>query len=80
MTWNRGLTQHLTLLTGGAFSTSVDPVAAVDLAGNLYISTVNFVDDTNWPTLVSKLAKGSEVFAQPVTVPFSPPPIRTRIG
>jgi len=66
MTWNRGLTQHLTLLTGGAFSTSVDPVVAVDLLGNIYISTVNFSIAANWPTVVSKLAKGTELFAQPV--------------
>ena len=72
LTWTRGLTQNLTPLTGGPFSRTADPVVAVDLSGSIYITTGNFVNDTNWPIVVSKLTNGTETFAQPVMVPFFP--------
>lgn len=43
-TWTRALTPSLTQLTGGAYFRSTDPVSAIDLQGNLFLSTLDARD------------------------------------
>lgn len=39
-TWTRGLIPRLTQVGGGPYFRSTDPVAAIDLSGNLYLNTL----------------------------------------
>jgi hypothetical protein len=43
-TWTRSLVPGLTQVTGGPYFRSTDPVSAVDLEGNLYLSTLDARD------------------------------------
>ena len=43
-TWSRALTPNLSRLTGGIYYRSTDPVAAIDLQGNLFLSTLDARD------------------------------------
>ncbi len=44
-TWTRSLIPQLTLTSGGSFFRATDPVAAIDLNGNLYLNTLNALTD-----------------------------------
>jgi hypothetical protein len=71
--WTRALIPNLTSTSGGAYTRATDPVAAVDLNGNVYLNTLaaNPTFDTG-PVVVSKSTDGGATFGAP-TVVYQPP-------
>ncbi|MCI0540240.1 MAG: immunoglobulin domain-containing protein, partial [Verrucomicrobiales bacterium] len=64
LTWRRGLAENLTRLTGGTMVGTGDPVAAIDLAGNIYLANLH-VEDMSFLS-VSRMTNGAAAFASPV--------------
>lgn len=64
LTWRRGLAENLTRLTGGTMVGTGDPVAAIDLAGNIYLSNLD-VEGMSFFS-VSRMTNGATTFASPV--------------
>ncbi len=76
LTWTRALIPNLTTASGGAYARATDPVAAVDLGGNVYLNTL-VTTPPNFDTgvarvVISKSTNGGATFAAPVTV-YLPP-------
>lgn len=72
LTWTRALISNLTTASGGSYSRATDPVAAVDLSGNVYLNTLvttppNF-DTGVSSVVVSKSTNGGATFAAPTVV------------
>ena len=74
LSWSRALIQNLTMASGGVYFRATDPVAAIDLSGNVYLSTFCATDAnfTNGRMVVSKSTNGGQSFGAPVIV-YSPP-------
>jgi BNR repeat-like domain len=74
LSWSRALIPNLTQTTGGPYYRDTDPVAGVDLSGNVYLCT-EAATDPNFDTgivLISKSTDGGQTFGSPVVV-YSPP-------
>jgi hypothetical protein len=74
LTWSRALIPNLTQATGGPYFRDTDPVAGIDLNGNIYLNT-DAATDPNFNTgqvLISKSTDGGQTFAPPVIV-YAPP-------
>ena len=73
LTWSRALIPNLTQTTGGPYYRDTDPVAGVDLAGNVYLCTEAATDPqfNNGVVVISKSTDGGQSFAAPVVV-YSP--------
>ncbi len=67
-TWTRSLVPGLSQVTGGPYFRSTDPVSAVDLQGNLYLSTLDARDSgfTLDDLVVSRSADGGATWTQHV--------------
>ena len=72
-TWTRALTPNLSQLTGGTYFRSTDPVSAIDLQGNLFLSTLDARDSgfTMDDLVVSRSADGGVTWTNHVA--FSTP-------
>jgi len=77
-TWRRGLIPHLSSqLDDGSFARASDPVAALDLQDNIYLSTVGLNGPSSGFTgtlCVSKSTDGGLTFAAPVFAYTNPDP------
>ena len=74
LTWSRSLIQGVTRVSGGAYYRCTDPVAGVDLDGNLYLNTLAAVDsdfDIS-ALLISRSTNGGLSFEPPVEIVRSP--------
>ena len=70
LSWTRALIPNLTLVTGGSYYRDTDPVAGVDLSGNVYLNTEG-ATDANFNSgniLVSKSTDGGLTFSAPSVV------------
>ena len=70
LTWTRALIPNLTTTTGGPYFRATDPVAGIDLDGNIFLNTegatdVNF---TQGIILVSRSTDGGATFGPPAVV------------
>lgn len=69
-TWTRALIPNLTTTSGGAYARATDPVAGVDLAGNVYLNTLVTTppdfDNGVSKVMISKSTDGGATFAAPV--------------
>lgn len=67
LTWTRALIPNLTQSSGGPYFRATDPVAGVDLNGNIYLNTLVAVDQ-NFNTaavVVSRSMDGGQTFGPP---------------
>lgn len=71
MNWTRALVPNLTIASGGIYPRASDPVAGVDLNGNIYFNTLGLTESTN-VILMSRSTDGGNTFGNP-TVLYSPP-------
>jgi hypothetical protein len=74
LTWSRALIPGVTQITGGPYFRDTDPVAGIDLNGNIYLNT-DAATDPNFNTgqvVISKSTDGGLTFAPPVVV-YAPP-------
>jgi hypothetical protein len=74
LSWTRALIPNLTQVAGGSYFRATDPVAGVDLSGNVYLNTEG-ATDVNFNSgdiLVSKSTNGGANFAAPSVV-YHPP-------
>jgi hypothetical protein len=74
LSWTRALIPNLTQASGGTYFRATDPVAGVDLSGNVYLNTeaatdVNF---NNGDIVVSRSSDGGQTFGAPSIV-YRPP-------
>ncbi len=70
LSWSRALVPGLTQLTGGPYYLAADPVAGIDLAGNIYLNTIGAVDpafDTG-AIVLSRSTNGGATFDPPVEI------------
>jgi hypothetical protein len=74
LSWTRALIPNLTQVAGGTYYRATDPVAGVDLSGNVYLNTEGATDPNfvNGDILVSKSTDGGATFAAPSVV-YHPP-------
>lgn len=74
LTWTRALIPNLTQASGGTYFRATDPVAGVDLNGNVYLNTEGATDATfvNGNILVSRSTDGGQTFGTPSIV-YQPP-------
>lgn len=75
LTWSRALIPSLTTSSGGTYLRATDPVAAIDLNGNVFINTLAarqpaFAD--GGAVVVSRSLDGGATFSAPVTVAAAP--------
>ena len=72
--WTRALIPNLTRTSGGPYFRATDPVAGIDLNGNIYLNTEGATDNNfiNGVILVSRSSDGGQTFATPSVV-FAPP-------
>jgi hypothetical protein len=72
LTWTRALIPNLTTASGGTYTRATDPVAAVDLSGNVYLNTLVTTppdfDNGVGSVVVSKSTNGGATFAAPTVV------------
>ncbi len=70
LSWTRALIPNLTLVTGGSYYRDTDPVAGVDLSGNVYLNTEGATDSSfgSGDILVSKSTDGGATFPAPALV------------
>jgi len=71
--WQRGLTPNLTTIAGGTYSRASDPVAALDLDGNIYLCSIALSGTPQAPAsigaaVVSKSSDRGQSFGQPARV------------
>jgi hypothetical protein len=73
LNWSRALIPNLTQASGGPYFRATDPVAGVDLNGNVYLNTEGATDPTfnNGVILVSRSSDGGQTFGPPAVV-FEP--------
>jgi hypothetical protein len=74
LNWSRALIPNLTQASGGSYFRATDPVAGIDLSGNVYLNTDCATDANfnNGEIAMSKSTDGGQTFAAPVLV-YSPP-------
>jgi hypothetical protein len=74
LTWTRALIPNLTQASGGPYFRATDPVAGIDLAGNVYLNTLVATDANfnNGVIVVSRSTNGGTSFGAPVVV-YQPP-------
>ena len=74
LSWTRALIPNLTQVAGGTYFRATDPVAGVDLSGNVYLNTEGATDSSfgSGDILVSKSIDGGAHFAAPSVV-YHPP-------
>ena len=74
LNWTRALIPNLTLASGGVYTRATDPVAGVDLNGNIYLNTEGATDPSfnNGVILVSRSSDGGQTFGAPSVV-YQPP-------
>jgi hypothetical protein len=74
LSWSRALIPNLTQAAGGPYYRATDPVAGVDLAGNVYLNTEAATDPSfnNGVILVSRSSDGGQTFGAPAVV-YHPP-------
>jgi BNR repeat-like domain len=74
LTWTRALIPNLTTAVGGNYLRATDPVAGVDLSGNVYINTEGAFEANfgNGDVLVSKSTDSGTTFGAPSVV-YHPP-------
>jgi hypothetical protein len=74
LSWTRALIPNLTTAAGGTYLRATDPVAGVDLSGNVYLNTEGAFETNfgNGDILVSKSTNGGATFAAPSVV-YHPP-------
>lgn len=72
LTWTRSLIQNLTTASSGSYARATDPVAAIDLSGNVYLNTLVCTspdfDNGFASVVVSKSTDGGVSFAAPKVV------------
>jgi hypothetical protein len=70
LTWTRALIPNLTTAAGGSYLRATDPVAGVDLSGNVYLNTEGAFEANfgNGDILVSKSTDGGATFPAPSVV------------
>ena len=70
LNWTRALIQNLTQASGGNYLRATDPVAGVDLGGNVYLNTEGATSGNfgSGDILVSKSTDGGATFAAPSIV------------
>ena len=73
LTWTRALIPGLTTASGGPYFRATDPVAGIDLSGNVFLNTEGATDSNfnSGVILVSRSLDGGATFASPVVV-FQP--------
>jgi hypothetical protein len=73
-TWERALIPRLTQVSNGAYFRATDPVAAIDLQGNLYLNTLaaRTEDFSLADLLISKSTDGGTTWDNPVVVFAAP--------
>ena len=71
--WTRALVPNLTTATGGPYPRASDPVAGIDLSGNIYFNTLA-VTDTTQVVLLSRSTDGGSTFGNPVIIYQVPGP------
>jgi len=74
LTWTRALIPNLTMASGGPYPRATDPVAGIDLNGNVYLNTLVATDPNfnNGAVVVSRSTDGGVTFGSP-TVVYQPP-------
>jgi hypothetical protein len=74
LTWSRALIPNLTQTSGGSYFRATDPVAGVDLHGNIYLNTEGATDTNfnNGDIVVSRSSDGGQTFGAPSVV-YHPP-------
>ena len=74
LTWTRALIPNLTTTSGGPYPRATDPVAGIDLNGNVYLNTLVATDPNfnNGAVVVSRSTNGGATFGSP-TVVYRPP-------
>ena len=73
LTWTRALIPNLTTASGGTYTRATDPVAGVDLNGNVYLNTsVAHPTFDDAVVVMSKSTDGGATFAAPKVV-YQPP-------
>src|SRR5207249_8700911 len=74
LTWTRALIPNLTTASGGPYPRATDPVAGINLSGNMYLNTLVATDPNfdNGAVVVSRSTDGGATFGSP-TVVYQPP-------
>jgi hypothetical protein len=74
LTWTRALIPNLTTASGGPYPRATDPVAGINLSGNMYLNTLVATDPNfnNGAIVVSRSTDGGATFGSP-TVVYQPP-------
>jgi hypothetical protein len=74
LSWTRALIPNLTMASGGPYYRATDPVAGVDLNGNIYLGTETATDASfnSGVIVVSKSTDGGATFPAPSVV-YQPP-------
>ncbi|MEP6602979.1 MAG: sialidase family protein [Spartobacteria bacterium] len=74
LNWSRALIPGLTTAVGGPYYRATDPVAGIDLSGNVYLNTdcATDVSFNNGKLVMSKSTDGGQTFGAPVVV-YTPP-------
>ncbi|HVU23357.1 MAG TPA: sialidase family protein [Opitutus sp.] len=76
ITWKRGLIPSLTTRSGGTYVRATDPVAAIDLNGNIYfltLATAQGAFNDGGLVVLSRTTDGGTTFSNPVTVAAGAP-------
>ena len=70
LTWTRALIPNLTTVTGGPYLRATDPVAGIDLAGDIFLDTeaATDADFAEGIILVSRSTDGGATFGSPSVV------------
>jgi hypothetical protein len=70
LSWTRSLIPLLTQVVGGPYYRATDPVAGIDLAGNMYLNTLGALDSSfNFGSVVvSRSTNGGATFSAPVEI------------
>jgi hypothetical protein len=74
LTWTRALIPNLTTVSGGPYPRATDPVAGINLTGDIFFNTlvatdINFI---NGAVVVSRSSDGGATFGSPAVV-YQPP-------
>ncbi len=74
LSWTRALIPHLTTTVGGPYYRATDPVAGVDLSGNVYLNTDAATDRAfnTGQVVISKSTDSGQTFGNPIVV-YNPP-------
>jgi hypothetical protein len=74
LTWTRALIPNLTTTSGGPYPRATDPVAGINLSGNIYLNTLVATDPNfiNGAVVVSRSTDGGATFGSP-TIVYQPP-------